>query len=113
MAKAKGTPKTGGRKAGVPNKRTAELKTWVGALIEKNMSKMEKDLKKLDPKDRLTILEKLMQYTIPKQQSISVEAQIQAEYRELEILMGKLPDEAVNKITERLIKLNQLSKSYE
>ena len=71
---------------------------------------MEKDLDKLEPKDRLIILERLLQYSIPKQQSISVEAQIQAEYDALEKLLNNAPTEAINELTERLMKLNQLNK---
>jgi hypothetical protein len=99
-----------GRPKGTPNKVTTDLKKWVGNLIDKNLSRMEKDLKKLEPKDRLMILEKLMQYSIPKQQSISVEAQIQAEYGALEKLLSNAPEEAIKEITERIIALNNLNK---
>jgi hypothetical protein len=46
----------------------------------------------------LIILEKLMQYCIPKQQSISVEAQIQAEYAALEKLLNTASDAALEQI---------------
>ena len=42
-------------------------------IFEKNRKQMERDLKTLEPKDRLQILEKLMQYVIPKQQAIKPE----------------------------------------
>jgi hypothetical protein len=71
---------------------------------------MKRDLKQLEPKERLMIFERLMQYTLPKQQSISVEAQIQAEYGALEKLLSNAPDEAIKAITERVIRLNQLNK---
>ena len=98
-----------GRPKGTPNKVTSDLKTWINALISKNLSRIEKDLKGLEPKERLQILERFMQYCIPRQQSISVEAQIQAEYQAIESLIEKLPDEAVEAVTQRLIKLNQLN----
>ena len=105
-----GGEKTGGRQSGTPNKVTSDLRQWVDELIEKNLNKIESDLKKLEPKDRLIILEKLMQYSIPKQQSISVEAKIQAEYASLEKLLSNAPDEAIDEITDRIMKLNQLNK---
>jgi hypothetical protein len=77
--------------------------------LDDNRETILKDLARIEPRDRLAILEKLMKYVMPTQQSISVEAQIQAEYRELEVLISKLPDEAVTRITERLISLNQLN----
>jgi hypothetical protein len=70
MSKAKGDQKTGGRKKGTPNKVSADLRGWINALIESNREQLEADLKALEPKDRIIILEKLMQYVIPKQQSV-------------------------------------------
>ena len=98
-----------GRPKGVPNKITSELKEWIQQIIDGNRSKFEKDLKGLEPKDRLVIIERLMQYVIPKQQSISVEAQIQAEYEQLEKLLNNAPDGAINKITEKIIELNKIN----
>ena len=106
----KGTPKTGGRVAGTPNRVTGDLRLWVDGILKKNLSRIEADLGKLEPKDRLIILERLLQYSLPKQQSISVEAQIQAEYVALEHLLSNAPDEAIAAITDKLIKLNQLNR---
>lgn len=72
MARQKGTPKTGGRKRGTPNKVTGTLKEFVANLIDQNRGQMERDLKTLNPKDRLFILERLMQYVLPKNQSVGV-----------------------------------------
>ena len=98
-----------GKPKGTQNKATTDLRTWINILINKNLPKIEKDLESLDSKDRLQVIERLIQYCIPKQQAISVEAQIQAEYSELEKLIEKMPDAAVEQITQRLIKLNQLN----
>lgn len=67
MARTKGTPKTGGRCAGTPNKITGTLKEFVAVLIDQNREQIENDLKRLEPKDRLAILERLMAYIMPKQ----------------------------------------------
>lgn len=101
MRKGK-TNNPNGRPKGVPNKVTSELKIWIQELIDGNRKKFETDLKELDSKDRLMILEKLMQYVVPKQQSISVEAQIAAEYSELEKLLSNAPDAAIDKILKRM-----------
>ena len=70
MARQKndGRGRLGGRAAGTPNKVSGTLKEWLTSLIDKNRKQIEKDLKGLSPKDRLQVIEKLMQYVIPKQQ---------------------------------------------
>lgn len=72
MARQKndGRGRIGGRSKGTPNKVTSTVKDWISQLIDDNRSQIEKDIKKLSPKDRLQVFEKLMQYVIPKQQSV-------------------------------------------
>lgn len=62
-----------GRPKGVPNKVTKSVRGFIGDVIDKNRRQITKDLKALEPKDRLIILEKLMQYIIPKQQAQSID----------------------------------------
>jgi hypothetical protein len=66
MARIKGTPKTGGRRKGTPNKATADLRVWVAELIDSNLEQIEADLKTLEPKERCLFIEKLLPYVIPK-----------------------------------------------
>lgn len=59
-----------GRPKGSPNKVTINMRSWLAELIDDNRAQIVNDLAALEPKDRLTILEKLLQYTLPKIQSI-------------------------------------------
>ena len=88
MSRKKGTPKTGGRKKGTCNKVTGTLKDFVAKLIDDNREQMQKDLKALSPKDRLLIIERFMQYTIPKQQAITADVAVEQQPK------GMSPDEA-------------------
>jgi hypothetical protein len=66
MGRTKGTPKTGGRQAGTPNKVTGTMKEFPTNIIDENREQIRKDLKALEPKDRLAMLERFMQYVTPK-----------------------------------------------
>ena len=62
-----------GRPLGVPNKVTANLKDRVNLLIENNFNKFQSDLDNIEPKDRLSILLKLMEYVLPKQKETKID----------------------------------------
>ena len=67
--------KTGGRVKGTPNKTPSPLKeSIVKMLLEyRDSGKMEMDFAAIDPKDRLQISEKMMQYVMPKIQAVAVD----------------------------------------
>ena len=43
-----------------------------------------------------------MTYVLPRQQAISMEAQVELEYKELEKLLDKAPDKVVDALLERM-----------
>lgn len=92
MGKQKGCIKTGGRKAGTPNKVTGTIKDFVSELINQNREQIKNDLKSLKPKDRLFVIEKFMQYVIPKQQSVKGD-----------IFFDKLTEEQVTNVADELL----------
>lgn len=94
-----------GRKAGVSNKATTELKQWVKTLLETNQNQFSADLLQVDAKERLQVMTALLKYAIPTLQSVSVEAQIQAEYSELQKLLNNAPNEAIEAITQKILTL--------
>jgi hypothetical protein len=75
--RTKGSKKTGGREKGTPNKVTTDLKLWINELLNDNREQFIRDLKLIDPKQRVMIFEKLLSYAVPKMQS--VEAKINFE----------------------------------
>ncbi|MGM9804794.1 MAG: hypothetical protein ACI308_11540 [Muribaculaceae bacterium] len=62
-----------GRPKGVPNKVTKTMREFISEVIDKNRRQIVRDLKALEPKERLIIIEKLLQYVLPKQQSVKAE----------------------------------------
>lgn len=95
MARQKndGKGRLGGREKGTPNRVTTSTKEFICDLIDRNRAQMKRDLKTLTPKDRLLILEKLMQYAVPKQQAVTGS-----------ISVDGLTDEQVRKVVDELTK---------
>jgi hypothetical protein len=71
MARPKGTPKTGGRQKGTPNRTTASIREWLIDVIGKNQRQIEKDLKELEPGARLQIIARLLPFVVPKMESVN------------------------------------------
>jgi hypothetical protein len=115
MPRKKGTPKTGGRTRGQPNRVSSDLREFVTELLNDNRQTIKDDLRKVaDPAQRLSILEKYLQYSLPKLQSVDVtaqiEAQVNAEYVALENLLQSAPDEVVQRIADKVIELSNTKK---
>jgi hypothetical protein len=93
MSKQKGTQKTGGRTKGTPNKVTTDLRTRINELLDSNRWQIAKDIKQLEPQQRVMIFEKLLSYAVPKMQSV-----------ETKIDIDQLTDEQLNTIIVELSK---------
>lgn len=58
--------KFGGRQLGTPNKLTNELRCALRDILFAEISTLQENLNKLDTKERLELLVKLMPYAMPK-----------------------------------------------
>lgn len=61
--------KTGGRKKGIPNKTTEELRDTVQAFIENNIDGIQENFDLLEPKEKLLFIEKMLNYSLPRMQA--------------------------------------------
>lgn len=66
-----GNPK--GRPRGAKNKATNELREWVERFINDNLNTIANDIKELEPNERVKFFLALLNYTLPKQQSVKAE----------------------------------------
>lgn len=82
------TPGTGGRPKGSPNKATGDLREWINTFVEGNRDQLEKDWKKLSPKDRLILFEKLLKYVVPVLQSTTITPESKPLTRQIMIING-------------------------
>ena len=100
-----GRGRMGGRAKGTPNKATSTVKEWLSQLLDTNRKQIEKDLKSMEPEERVKIFAQLLNFIVPKQQSVSVEATMQAEYAELTRLLEKAPDAVIDRIANRIMEI--------
>lgn len=86
--------KTGGRKAGVQNKVTTISKSVIADLLAnyKDSGLMESDFISLEPKDRMQISEKFMQYIMPKVQSMAIDINHNEENKTIEDRLSELSE---------------------
>lgn len=81
-----------GRPKGVKNKVTTETRAWLQKIVNDNRDQLEKDLMKLDPRDRWNIIEKLLQYCLPKLSTIDAS-----------VKFDQLTDENIEDIVNELL----------
>ncbi|MBL7811406.1 MAG: hypothetical protein JNL57_04200 [Bacteroidetes bacterium] len=58
--------KTGGRKAGTPNKTTAEVREMLSAVVCAELDSLQDTLSTMSPAERLNIVIRLIPYVLPK-----------------------------------------------
>lgn len=103
----------GGRKKGTPNKVTGDLKDWVSNLLNDNRRQFEDDLRELLPVERVRVLSGMFNYVMPKQQSLTIEEQVDKETQVLTRFLSEAPEDAINKIAERVVALQEMNKQVE
>lgn len=91
-----------GRPKGAKNRATHELRQWIGDFLTEKFPELKQGFEQLEPYQQWSIVEKLLQYSVPKMQSVSVEAMVEAETRALADLMVKAPEQAVDLLLKKL-----------
>jgi len=73
MGLKKGTTNNpNGRKKGVPNKISIDLRQAINDFAQSNFNQLQKDFEVLEPKDRVKFYLDLLKYTLPTLQSTQV-----------------------------------------
>jgi hypothetical protein len=84
-----------GRPAGSKNRTTAEIRDLLKEFVSANWETIQTDFDQLPPKDRLAFFEKVLQYTIPKMQSVNHEFELR---QKLEKMTETEIDDLINRI---------------
>ena len=71
-SKNDGRGRMGGRAKGTPNKSLSSLREWVEQIVNDNRAQVEKDLKSMEPSERIRFIEKLIGYVLPKPTAVGI-----------------------------------------
>ena len=90
----KGDPRinTKGRPKGKANKTTEELRDLLKRFIDNNLDKLQDDFDKLDPKDRLAFIDRILKHVLPA----PVQDITQFSEEDLDILINRLQKRYTN-----------------
>ena len=69
MSREKGTPKTGGREKGTPNKINRDVREWLFNVVQSNIETLETDLTSLTPKERWELVRGILPYLLGKREN--------------------------------------------
>ena len=103
----------GGRPKGSKNRADQELKQWLQMLVDGQRTQFEKDLKKVKPVQRLAILERLMSFLIPKQQSLSTEDRLRIEYDQILSIIKQTPEDGLELLERKITEFLTLKREQE
>lgn len=89
--------KTGGRKAGTPNKTTLEMRGFMQSFLGEKFEKLDEVFEQLEPKDKMSAIIKMLPYLLPKQMQMDLTATHQHQVRQD---LSQLTDEELHKLIE-------------
>jgi hypothetical protein len=82
----KGHKKLGGRKQGIPNKSTTQIRELLNSVLQEEIERVPEHFNAItDPKQRLDALAKLLPFIAPKMQSIKEVKQEENQIRKIEV----------------------------
>jgi hypothetical protein len=94
-----------GRPKGAANKTTSEIRAAFQLLVSNNIDTLQADIDKLEPEKRIAYIIKFAEFLLPKLQSLSIENQLDMEYKQLEMLLNSATPEAIEAITAKILTL--------
>lgn len=100
-----------GRPIGTKNRSTTEIRNAFQLLVSNNLEQLQSDLNKLSPDKRVGYILKMSEFILPKLQTLSLDNQVEIEYKHLESLLMQAPDEAIELLTAKILTLKTLNEN--
>lgn len=96
-----------GRPKGAKGKAKAELAERIKLIVEDSIDKLQQDLTKLEPNERIRAVTSLLQYVLPKKQTMDTRQQVAAEYEAMQRLLDTADDDVIDRLADKIIKIKE------
>lgn len=87
-----------GRPSGTPNKVTASLRAGVDAFVKGKWPEVDQIWERLDDRDKLNFLDKMMRYVLPTLQSTTIDAKVESTSK-----LASLDDDQLNILIDQIL----------
>lgn len=105
----KGLPKTGGIKKGYTDETVKQLRNLVADIVRKNVETIDEDLRAMSPRYRVALLEKLLNYCLPRMQAVesTITAEVQTQTR---LDLSGISDADMSEIADKIRSASEKAK---
>ena len=106
----KGLPKTGGIKKGYTDETVKQLRNLVADIVRKNVETIDEDLRAMSPRYRVALLEKLLNYCLPRMQAVesTITAEVQTQAR---LDLSGISDADMSEIADKIRAASEKAKN--
>ena len=106
----KGLPKTGGIKKGYTDETVKQLRNLVADIVRKNVETIDEDLRAMSPRYRVALLEKLLNYCLPRMQAVesTITAEVQTQSR---LDLSGISDADMSEIADKIRAASEKAKN--
>lgn len=87
-----------GRPKGVPNKVTTDLRSGIDSFLKNKWGEVNEIWDRLDDKDKIMFIDKMMKYAIPTLQSTTLDAKVESSNR-----LQQLSAEQLNAVIDQIL----------
>jgi hypothetical protein len=91
-------PGHGATRTGRPNKAKKALEERILAIVEGNIAQVRRDLKGLDPKDRVRAITDLLKYVMPAKRAVDSTVNIES-------ILEQSPEQVVDLVLQKLLEM--------
>lgn len=108
-----GHTKNGGRQKGTPNHVTTELKAAIEKIVTDGVPQFVANMDEMNAADYCKTYLSLLSFVLPKRQAVTIDDELNAEYKQLEKLLHDTPAQYVDAVFDKIQQLQMKTNERE